>query len=598
MAKPDERTERLRPERRDEPTAEPVKEPVLRAAAGPVRTATIEVQKAEMKSPRYAIVGSIHRGGMGEILLAKVEGAEGFVRKVVLKGLLSQLSEDDVSYRLFMREACLMARLDHPNIVRVFDLPFVSGKPYLAMEYLRGRNFHQVIQRSAQKGGMPIRLALHVVAEALRGLHYAHNARDDRGKLLGTIHRDVSPGNILVSFFGEVKVTDFGIATIANAPRFTGPRSIRGKARYVAPEQVHGEQATVLSDLYSAGVVLAEAILGEPLWERATVPETLLAIVSEDRELTIDRVLERRPQVAGLRAALRGGLALEPRDRFPTALQFAETLEAIERSLGGPATHVELGMYLRQLFADAPDLPADDGFGTTGLPMPDFSHGDEPKTDPTIVSLEADWLKPAREETASMRPLAPSAEAFKPLPPLTPVLSSQERAFFPGAMDPANAAARAPSFDRAKPRATSFALPPPTPSFERARSKSQELDAPLVMRVADTEDDGPVSPIRATPLPAAAAIVPLPAHAPAFTEDSLSFSELMPPSPTLEEPSRELSIELPEVLVLDRQGRIASQPKSSLALRSPEGTKLLLAGIFIGAGLAIAGCLLALWVAR
>ncbi len=236
---------------------------------------------------RYTILGAIHRGGMGEILLARIEGADGFSRKVVLKGLLPALLEDDVSLELFRREARIMARLEHPNIVRVLDFTYVGDTPYLAMEYVRGRNFHQVIQRATMRGHkLPLRIAAHVVADALRGIHYAHHARDEDGRPLEIIHRDISPGNVLLGFFGEVKVTDFGIAKAVGARNLTGPRSIRGKARYAAPEVVRGETASVRSDIYAAGVVFAEAITGEPLWERRAVSQTLIQIVTESREST------------------------------------------------------------------------------------------------------------------------------------------------------------------------------------------------------------------------------------------------------------------------------------------------------------------------
>lgn len=474
---------------------------------------------------RYAILGSIHRGGMGEILLAGLEGAQGFKRKVVLKGLLSRLSEDHVSHELFMREARLMARLDHPNIVRVFDLPYVAGKPYLAMEYVRGRNFHQVIQRSGTwSAGMPVRIALHVVAEALRGLHYAHSAKDENGLLMGIIHRDVSPGNILVSFFGEVKVTDFGIAKIANAPRFTGPRSIRGKARYVAPEQVRGEPASVLSDVYTAGVVLAEAFLGQALWERPTLPETLQAIISEDRDRTIERVLANRPAIPGLRAALRGALALQAGDRFSSALQFAETLEAISRSLGGGGcTHVDLGLYVRRLFSDAPDLPADDGFGASGLPVPDFEI-ETHQTHPTIITLEPEWIKAQKKITASMRAHDVSVAA--------------------------------------------------------SPTKTPEVWAAAL-------------PIRAAPWPTEAAVVQ---EVMSSEPREYSFPELSLVT-TDEEPSRNIDLSRARSL-----GHAGARSGSALATAddwtAAHGLTLLLAGVFIGAALAITGCVIALMVGR
>lgn len=533
------------------PEAPPLAAPpvIATTSAGPRTPVPKPAAPPSSEAARYSILGSIHRGGMGEILLARVEGREGFARKVVLKGLLARLLEDDVSYQLFMREARLMAALDHPNIVRVFDLPYIAEKPYLAMEYVRGRNFHQVIQRSAaSERPMPVRIALHVVSEALRGLHYAHNAKDEADRPMGIIHRDVSPGNILVSFFGEVKVTDFGIAKMANAPKFTGPRSIRGKARYVAPEQVHGEQASVLSDIYSAGVVLSEALLGEPLWERSSVPETLLSIVSEEREKTIDRILADRTPVPGLRSALRGALALNPRDRFTSALHFAETLEAIARTIGGAPTHVDVGVYIRKLFSDAPDLPADDGFGSSGLPAPDFTDFiPEPKTDPTMITLEPEWIKAHSQagDTASMRAAKPRPAS----PHFTPVIGAPEEFVHD-------------DFDE---------------------DVHEERTSP--------------SRIRATMVSAQAAVVSedSSSHEVAQSQE-YSFSELVPGRiSTDEEPSRDIDNVDPAEIARARGGRvIETGDDSELGLRTPHGLTLMVAGIFIGASLAIAGCVLAL----
>ena len=506
-----------------------------------ISLAEVPAHDAALESPRYTILGSIHRGGMGEILLAKLDGPEGFSRKVVLKGLLSKLSEDDVSYQLFMREARLMACLDHPNIVRVFDLPVVSQKPYLAMEYVRGRNFHQVIQRAAAKGGaVPPRIALTVVAEALRGLHYAHSAKDEKGQPLGIIHRDVSPGNLLVSFFGEVKVTDFGIAKIANAPRFTGPRSIRGKARYVAPEQVHGDAATVLSDVYSAGVVLAEALMGEPLWERPSVPETLLAIVSEDREVTLGRILKRHDRVPGLASALRGALALNRHDRFASALQCAETLESIARSIGGLATPVELGLYVRSLFSDAPDVPQGDGFGLSGFPVPRFEM-DEGDTDSTVVNLDPSWDIELPAATTRMRPEEPRSRVLPPPLPVTPVFPSREL------------------------------VQPLQPMFELRDDGDTRIDPP---------PRTPLPRIKASPLPASAAVVRDPAELKEY-----SFAELGPAVITEEaDPVAPRRAGNPRRELIPREDSPAAQ----------RAMAVLLAGIFIGASLAIAGGAIAL----
>lgn len=342
---------------------------------------------------RYKILGAIHRGGMGQILLARQEGAEGFNRKLVLKGLLPQLIHDEVSLELFRREAQIMSRLDHPNIVRVVDFTYVEDKPYLAMEYIRGRNLHQVIQRAARfEDKLPPVYASYVVAEALRGLHCAHHARDEDGRSLGIVHRDVSPGNILLSFFGEVKVVDFGIATSADAKKYTAPKSIRGKARYAAPEVVRGKPATPQSDIHAAGVVLAEALIGEPLWERGNVAETLISIVTESRDLTVSRILSRIPGAPErLERILRSALAIEPTDRFETAEAFADELDELTREMGG-ASPAELGELLRKIFEGDADLPSDGG--VIGPDLPALSFCEEQRTEPSIATPDPEPVTP------------------------------------------------------------------------------------------------------------------------------------------------------------------------------------------------------------
>jgi serine/threonine protein kinase len=305
---------------------------------------------------RYEVLGAIHRGGMGEILLVRARGAEGFSRKLVLKGILPELADDPVSTHLFRREAKLMASLEHPNIVRVFDVPEIKGVPYLAMEYVRGRNVHQLIQASRAAGiKIPLRIAAHIIAEVLRGLHFAHRAKDETGKAIGIVHRDISPGNILLSFFGEVKVTDFGIAKIADTPRITAPRSIRGKARYTAPETIRNGDCTVLSDVYAAAVVLSEMLLGEALFSGENLSQTLLRIISEPRENLIGRVLASTPKSKRLDKILARSLDLSPKARFRSAIDFCDALGELCWEEGGPVTASELGEFMRQVFPDADD---------------------------------------------------------------------------------------------------------------------------------------------------------------------------------------------------------------------------------------------------
>ncbi len=532
---------------------------------------------SEGRQPRYAVDRVLHRGGMGEILLGRVLGLEGFCRPVVMKGLLAGL-DDPAALDLFYREARLMARLDHPHVVRVMDLCSMDGRPYLVMEYVKGRSLHQVLQQGHGQPPLPARLTLHVVAAALRGLHHAHSLRDESGRPLGLVHRDVSPGNILLSFHGEVKLTDFGIALTPDAPRHTAPRSVRGKARYVAPELVRGGEATVLSDLHSAGVVLAEALLGRPLWDRRSLPETLMAIVSEPRDLTIEAVAAVHPGVPGLKAALRGALAITPEDRFASALQFAETLEAVGEALGPRVQPLELGLSLRGLFPEDPDVPEADG--PSGLPIPRFA------------------VEEARTESTEIR-------LFDGDPGLADLMEALEAMECSTGHDTRPMCARELSamFDeepsivvRAVPLSHPMAERPPAPPMaERppAPPRGLVLEGQLVTPVPPPT---PIRPIRASAEASEDAVLRPPARRPP------PLPSPRPPTPRPLPPPgarkrRWLSPPLRHVTL--RVRRTAESAGVIERLRphlDPPGLGLLLAGVLLGAALALAGALAAVLV--
>ncbi len=508
---------------------------------------------------RYTILGAIHRGGMGEILLARAEGADGFSRKVVLKGLLPALDGDDASLEMFRREARIMARLEHPNVVRVLDFTYVHDKPYLAMEYVRGRNLHQVIQRAIGAGGLPPAIVFHVVGQALRGLHSAHTAHDEDGKRLGAIHRDVSPGNVLLSFFGEVKVTDFGIAKAAGARSLTGPRAIRGKARYAPPEVIRGEPATPKSDVFAAGAVLAEALTGEPLWDHKTVSDTLIKIVSEPRDATIDRVMAKLPAIRGLRGVLRKSLALYADDRFPTALAFAEALDQLARSVGGPITQAELGLYLQALFAGAPDLPREDA-PAASPPTLDLG-ATEPAEDDARAAAEVgeDLAATADDRPPSGTPSSRSLGTS--LPSLLDGDVSDETL--------ASAHAELRAADPDLPAAVPVTLGPITASLRPPHWSRRA--APLL--------DTPLRPLRLVqgPNPGSAA----------ESDDAAYFSELIPvPGDTEQQSSGSVDGRIDE-------GPIETLSRWQWRLMLQRRWVLVTLGILLGAGVAILGTLLA-----
>ncbi len=362
---------------------------------------------------RYLVEKLLHRGGMGEILLARTDGPGAFSRRVVIKRLKGDVMDDPAVRTLFEREAFLLSQLHHPNIVRAVDYFFDNGAPQLVLEHIQGKNLRHVVYQSRRIAGhVPMRYVLHIVAQLLRGLHYTHHARNDDGSPLEIAHRDICPSNVMVSYFGEVKLTDFGIASMAGAERLTSPGFFRGKVQYASPEQISGEGFGVTSDVYSVGVVLAEMLSGRMLFNGSSASDTVRMVLSENRERTIDRVLEGVPATPGLRTALRGALAVMPSDCFGSALHFAEALERIMRLQHLECTAAQLGLFLRRIYDGDPDFPVDDIFDWNAGAVPAFAEelaSDRPKSPPPSVRkvVEVSRTERTRPPSDSAGPEAP-----------------------------------------------------------------------------------------------------------------------------------------------------------------------------------------------
>jgi serine/threonine protein kinase len=300
---------------------------------------------------QYEIIDTLQKGGMGEVVLAEAIDTQGKKSRVVLKRLLADLLEDEKYVRMFLLEAQVMSRLDHPNIVKFYDVPQIDGKQCLAMEYVLGVNVHHVLKRCRKLNTqIPPQLAVHIMAEVLQGLHYAHTFVLDDGCPLELVHRDVTPGNLLLSFDGEVKVTDFGISKSKMSQLSTTVGVVKGTTRYLSPEQIRGDQATARSDLFSSATVLVEMLTGAPLFDRGTVPPTLFAIASGQRE-RIEKLLPvPAPRLA---AVLEKALALDPRQRHASARVFRdELIAAASVELGRLIDRHVLASFLRELFPE------------------------------------------------------------------------------------------------------------------------------------------------------------------------------------------------------------------------------------------------------
>jgi hypothetical protein len=267
---------------------------------------------------------------MAEVYLARRAGPHGFQKTVAVKRILPQYARDSDFVAMFVDEARVCARLGHPNIVQVFDFGEQDGELYMAMEYVDGTTGARLIRAAAtaEQGEVPLEVALHVTLSVLRGLEYAHAARDDHGKPLALVHRDVSPGNVLIDRSGAVKLTDFGIARAAEIERRTDAGQLKGKLGYMSPEQVLGRDLDARSDIFTLGIVLAEMLILRPLFSGGKELDVLLRIRDADVS-PIDRAGARVPD--DVRAVLFRALSRDPLLRWPNAGAFADAIEEIVR---------------------------------------------------------------------------------------------------------------------------------------------------------------------------------------------------------------------------------------------------------------------------
>jgi serine/threonine-protein kinase len=275
---------------------------------------------------RYAIYDPIAAGGMGTVHLARLLGPSGFSRTVAVKRLHPNLTSDEEFASMLIDEARIAARIRHPNVVSTLDVVATKGSLMLVMEYIHGESVLKLAQAVQARGErVPLKIVGAMLADALHGLHAAHEATDQQGRPLGVVHRDVSPQNLLVGIDGVTRVADFGIAKAAGRSHVTDDASIKGKLAYMAPEQIEQGEVTRAADLFAASIVLWELLTGHKLFagktDGQTVHNVLKAEVAPPSEFVPD--LPKRLDEIVLR-----GLARSPADRYATARDMAADLEA------------------------------------------------------------------------------------------------------------------------------------------------------------------------------------------------------------------------------------------------------------------------------
>ncbi len=327
---------------------------------------------APLRLGPYELLRRIATGGMAEVYLARRAGPHGFQKLVAVKRILPQYALDPDFVAMFIDEARVCARLGHPNIVQVFDFGEQDGELYMAMEYVDGTTGARLIRGAAGRNeDIPLDVCLHIALSVLRALDYAHSARDDGGKPLSLVHRDVSPGNVLIDRSGAVKLTDFGIARAAEIERRTDAGQLKGKLGYMSPEQVLGRELDSRSDIFTVGIVLAEMLILRPLFSGGKELDVLLRIRDADVS-AVDRAGSRVPD--DVRSILLRALARDPALRWATAGAFADAIEEIVRRRRlqvGPSRLVLFVEKLNLVAALEADVEAIDPESNTGKTLND-----------------------------------------------------------------------------------------------------------------------------------------------------------------------------------------------------------------------------------
>ncbi|WNG54198.1 serine/threonine protein kinase [Archangium gephyra] len=300
---------------------------------------------------RYELVHPLGQGGMGEVYLAKISGAAGFEKPCIVKTILPALLKDRQFLDRFHHEAKVLVHLVHSSIAQVYDMGEAEGTYYMALEYVAGVDLSFLQEQARNEGQqIPVPVAIYLGQRIAEGLGYAHRKTGPDGSPLGIVHRDVSPHNVMLSYEGEVKVIDFGLAKSAARSKYTLPSTVMGKLGYMSPEQVRAEAVDHRSDIYSCGVVVWELLAGRPLIRHGTVGEMMAAMSNPN----VPALHEVRPDVdPALDAVVRRALAPSPDDRYARSDDFARALnEQLLRS-GSSLGAEEVGEYVRTLCPQA-----------------------------------------------------------------------------------------------------------------------------------------------------------------------------------------------------------------------------------------------------
>ena len=295
----------------------------------------------------YEMIRTIAEGGMGVVYEAVQRGAGGFTKTVAVKLIREEYSTIPEFQKNFIGEARLVANLIHTNIVQTYHLGQIGGQYFMVMEFVQGVNLEQFLERHAALGRrMPVDLAAFIVSRIARGLTYAHQKRDKEDRLLGIVHRDIGPKNVMIAIEGDVKLTDFGIAKALDLMHNEEGQVIAGKDEYLSPEQASYAVTDARADLFPLGIVLTELLLGRNIFrdaDRLTSRQNIL-------NLPIPQFSTLRPEIdPKLEAIIQKSLQRDRDKRYASAYEMMNALEVYLYSDGYGPTNEKLGVYLKEI---------------------------------------------------------------------------------------------------------------------------------------------------------------------------------------------------------------------------------------------------------
>ena len=391
-----------------------------------------------MTAQRYQILDRIAAGGMAEVYRGESSGIEGFRKKVAIKRVLPKLSQNQEFIDMFLDEARLCAYLNHSKCVQVFDIGQGAGSHFIVMEYVDGADLKGVLDYLAsQHEPMSLGVACLIAQQVCEGLGYAHDAVDHSGQPLDIVHRDISPHNVLMTRFGEVKLVDFGLARASSHLTDEDEDIVKGKFGYLAPEVTRGQGSDRRVDIFAAGILLWEMLAGRRLFHGASDLETFklvqAAVVPDIRELRSDVSPE-------LQRVLARALAADPNHRYQNAHEFARDLSRVFLEQGDPVTYQDLAVIVGKTAAarsrERRREPKDHGgimgdviidalhqFSNPSDPLPEASrdsavHGRAAPAPPPVAASSGEFIDPSQWGFGDMLDdfLGPNSRAAPPPP--------------------------------------------------------------------------------------------------------------------------------------------------------------------------------------